>query len=185
VQVHGGMGFIEETGAAQHYRDARILPIYEGTTAIQANDLVFRKTLRDNGGAVRGLLAEIRQDMEAIASRGDDAAALATAVQKAADTSESALDGLLARANAPRDAAAAGVDFLMLLGYLCGGWQMTRAAAAAADNEAAGHGDPAFMKAKQATASAFIAYCLPEVAKLAAKMANGPEALAAIDPEYL
>ena len=59
LQVHGGMGFIEETGAAQHYRDARILPIYEGTTAIQANDLVFRKTLRDGGAAVRSLIAEI------------------------------------------------------------------------------------------------------------------------------
>ena len=66
VQVHGGMGFIEETGAAQHFRDARILPIYEGTTAIQANDLVFRKTLRDNGAAVRDLIAEIRSDMKDI-----------------------------------------------------------------------------------------------------------------------
>ena len=64
LQVHGGMGFIEETGAAQHYRDARILPIYEGTTAIQANDLVFRKTLRDGGAAVRSLIAEIRTDMD-------------------------------------------------------------------------------------------------------------------------
>ena len=63
LQVHGGMGFIEETGAAQHYRDARILPIYEGTTAIQANDLIFRKTLRDGGAAVRSLLSDIKADL--------------------------------------------------------------------------------------------------------------------------
>ena len=64
VQVHGGMGFIEETGIAQHYRDARILPIYEGTTAIQANDLVFRKTLRDNGKGITDLLDEINKEIE-------------------------------------------------------------------------------------------------------------------------
>lgn len=66
LQIHGGMGFIEETGAAQHYRDARILPIYEGTTAIQANDLVFRKTIRDNGAAVTALFDEINRDMSAL-----------------------------------------------------------------------------------------------------------------------
>ncbi len=68
VQVHGGMGFIEETGAAQHYRDARILPIYEGTTAIQANDLVFRKTLRDGGASIMALLDEMDKDMNGIAA---------------------------------------------------------------------------------------------------------------------
>ncbi|MDA7792274.1 acyl-CoA dehydrogenase [bacterium] len=185
VQVHGGMGFIEETGAAQHYRDARILPIYEGTTAIQANDLVFRKTLRDNGAAVRALLAEIADDMTSIAAKGADLAALANGVQAATTTALSALDTVLARANSPRSAAAGGVDFLMLLGYLAGGWQMARAAAAAAANEAAGHGDPAFMKAKQATARAYGAYCLPEVGKLAAKIDQGPDALATMSPDWL
>jgi hypothetical protein len=75
VQVHGGMGFIEETGAAQHFRDARILPIYEGTTAIQANDLVFRKTLRDNGAAVTTLFDEIEAEMQILAEHADDNAA--------------------------------------------------------------------------------------------------------------
>merc|ERR1711991_529546 len=72
VQVHGGMGFIEETGAAQHFRDARILPIYEGTTAIQANDLVFRKTLRDNGKAITELVEEINSEISEIANTGNE-----------------------------------------------------------------------------------------------------------------
>ena len=69
VQVHGGMGFIEETGAAQHYRDARILTIYEGTTAIQANDLIGRKTVRDGGATAQALLAQIDQTIAALAER--------------------------------------------------------------------------------------------------------------------
>ena len=185
VQVHGGMGFIEETGAAQHLRDARILPIYEGTTAIQANDLMFRKTLRDNGDAVRILLAEIRDDMGRIAGGGNGLAGIAGSVTAACDTAETVLDTVLARANAPRDAAASGTDFLMMLGYLTGGWQLARGAAAAARATADGEGDPAFMKAKQATAGAYMAYSLPEVGKMAARIAAGPEALAGMDPDWL
>jgi alkylation response protein AidB-like acyl-CoA dehydrogenase len=185
VQVHGGMGFIEETGAAQHLRDARILPIYEGTTAIQANDLIFRKTLRDNGDAVRILLAEIRDDMGRIAGGGNGVAGIAGSVTAACDTAETVLDTVLARANAPRDAAASGTDFLMMLGYLAGGWQLARGAAAAARATADGEGDPAFMKAKQATAGAYMAYSLPEVGKMAARIAAGPETLAAMDPAWL
>ena len=185
VQVHGGMGFIEETGAAQHLRDARILPIYEGTTAIQANDLIFRKTLRDNGDAVRVLLAEIRDDMGRIAGGGNGVAGLAGSVNAACNTAASVLDTMLARANAPRDAAASGTDFLMMLGYLAGGWQLARGAAAAAKASDAGEGDPAFMDAKQATAGAYMAYSLPEVGKMAARIAAGPEALAGMDPDWL
>ena len=185
LQVHGGMGFIEETGAAQHFRDARILPIYEGTTAIQANDLVFRKTLRDGGEAVRGLITEIRSDMDEITQSGNGVAATAGAVRAACDTAEGALDTVLARANSPRDAAASGTDFLMMLGYLSGGWQLARGAAAAAQAAAAGEGDPDFMAAKQATAGAYMAHSLPEVAKMAARIAGGPDALAAMNPDWL
>ncbi|MCH2553670.1 MAG: acyl-CoA dehydrogenase [SAR116 cluster bacterium] len=185
LQVHGGMGFIEETGAAQHYRDARILPIYEGTTAIQANDLVFRKTLRDGGAAVRSLIAEIRTDMDEIASGGNGVGATASAMRAACDTAEAALDTLLARANSPRDAAASGADFLMMLGYLSGGWQLARGAAAAARSAASGEGDPEFMAAKQATAGAYMAHSLPEVSKMAAKISSGPDALSAMNPDWL
>ena len=185
LQVHGGMGFIEETGAAQHYRDARILPIYEGTTAIQANDLVFRKTLRDGGAAVRSLIAEIRADMDEIASGGNGVGATASAMRAACDTAEAALDTLLARANWPRDAAASGADFLMMLGYLSGGWQLARGAAVAARSAASGEGDPEFMAAKQATAGAYMAHSLPEVSKMAAKILGGPDALSAINPDWL
>ena len=184
-QVHGGMGFIEETGAAQHYRDARILPIYEGTTAIQANDLVFRKTLRDGGAAVRSLIAEIRADMDEIASGGNGVGATASAMRAACDTAEAALDTLLARANSPRDAAASGADFLMMLGYLSGGWQLARGAAVAARSAASGKGDPEFMAAKQATAGAYMAHSLPEVSKMAAKISGGPDALSAMNPDWL
>ena len=185
LQVHGGMGFIEETGAAQHYRDARILPIYEGTTAIQANDLIFRKTLRDGGEGVRALLAEIRSDMDEIHGAGNGVSAHAGAVLAACDAAEGALDTLLARANSPRDAAASGTDFLMMLGYLSGGWQLARGAAAASQAKAAGEGDPDFMAAKQVTAGTYMAHSLPEVAKRAAKIAGGPDALAEMNPDWL
>ena len=117
----GGMGFIEETGAAQHYRDARILPIYEGTTAIQANDLVFRKTIRDNGAAVNSLFDEIDQDMAALETHPDAAiSAAAKSVIEANKTARTATAGIIGSANSPRRPAAAASNYLMLLGTLSG-----------------------------------------------------------------
>ncbi|NVK32154.1 MAG: acyl-CoA dehydrogenase [Gammaproteobacteria bacterium] len=114
VQVFGGMGFIEETGAAQFMRDARILTIYEGTTAIQANDLIFRKTLRDNGSAVKRLIADIRADARVSAL---DCKKLASACSEV----EGALSALL-RTEDKAAVSALGTDWIMALGYLCGGW---------------------------------------------------------------
>ena len=100
VQVHGGMGFIEETGAAQHYRDARILPIYEGTTAIQANDLVFRKTIRDEGQAVMSLLDDIVAEMNAISDHENDVVRRAAgSVISAVESAEEAVNHILSTSN--------------------------------------------------------------------------------------
>jgi len=171
------MGFIEETGAAQHYRDARILPIYEGTTAIQANDLIFRKTLRDQGETVRALFAEMTADMQAIDN--EMSAAMCEAITVAEDT----LDSLLAKANMPRKAAVGGVNWLMLLGYLCGGWLMVRAADTAASGAESFSSD--FRAAKSVTAQIYINHCLPHVGRLASAITAEDDPVLAMQAEWL
>ena len=123
--------------------------------------------------------------MNEISAVGNGVSGHAGAVLAACDSAEGALDTLLARANSPRDAAASGTDFLMMLGYLSGGWQLARGAAAAARATASGEGDPDFMAAKQATAGAYMANSLPEVAKRAARIAGGPDALSGMNPDWL
>ena len=186
VQIHGGMGFIEETGAAQHFRDARILPIYEGTTAIQANDLVFRKTLRDGGAAVGELFDEIDAEMQQLAAHTDktvvaNAGHVAHAVQAARD----ATAHILAAANEPRRPAVNGVNYLMLLGRLCGGWMMARASYKAAKLQSDASCNPSFMQAKLATARVFMTHHLPQVQALADVIMTGDDAVLAMDPDWL
>ena len=132
IQIHGGMGFIEETGAAQHYRDARILPIYEGTTAIQANDLLGRKVLRDGGETARQFAALI-EDTEAQLARGNASAqAIGASLAEARAGFEAALNWMLEIGRKEIDAGFAGsVPFLMLAGNLAAGWQLGRGALAA------------------------------------------------------
>jgi len=161
IQVHGGMGFIEETGAAQHYRDARILPIYEGTTAIQANDLVGRKTLRDGDAVARDLAARIERTEAELAQSGSSAA---SAVRRALETARQAFLAVVAHvASRGRDEAesvyAGSVPYLMLAGELVAGWQLGRALLAAERAAAAGE-RPAFMAAKVATAHFFAEHVL-------------------------
>jgi len=178
LQVHGGMGFIEETGAAQHYRDSRILPIYEGTTAIQANDLVFRKTLRDGGAAVRELLAEMQADLTGLD------ATLAEPMQRAITTTRDTLDFICARANDPRRAAVSSVDWLMLLGWLCGGWVMAKSGHVAGSGQADGF-SASFLEAKQVTARIYLHQCLPEIDALARVITSGGAPVLAMDPDWL
>lgn len=121
VQVHGGMGFIEATGVAQHFRDARILPIYEGTTGIQALDLIERKTLHDDGKAYADWLTEMRGDAARIADESPAYAALCLAFAHSLTQIESTIARLLKQ---PRLARYAAHDFLYLSGYTCGAWQM-------------------------------------------------------------
>ena len=125
VQVHGGMGFIEETGIAQQYRDARILPIYEGTTAIQSNDLVGRKVLRDGGQTAAGVFAAMRTQLDALsaaAAVNPVADRLVERTTRAIEAAERATAAILANAASPRDAYAVSVPYQELLATLVGGW---------------------------------------------------------------
>ena len=161
VQVHGGMGFIEETGAAQYYRDARILTIYEGTTAIQANDLVGRKTLRDGGATAKALARQVAATEAQLAGRPSDAArAMARRLKAAREAFEQVVDFIVAQGKGEPNAAFAGsVPYLMLAGNLMVGWQSARALMVAEDKLAAGE-DAAFMAAKAATARFYAEHLL-------------------------
>ncbi len=167
LQVHGGMGYIEETGAAQLYRDARILPIYEGTTAIQANDFIGRKILRDGGTVALGMVAQMRdttaQLRDAAGADGDDAPALSMMAQRldaAVSAYETALRHVLDTARAdPRSVYVGSVPLLMLAGTVHAGWQLARAALVSHRHQAAGSAT-AFHHRKFATAVFFCAQVL-------------------------
>ncbi len=165
VQVHGGMGYVEETGAAQHLRDARIAPIYEGTNGIQAADLVFRKTLRDEGAALRDMIARIRADLPGPQDRatGSVEAALARAV----DDLETALSVLITSGAEDAPAAAhAAQPFVKLCGHVIGGWCLARQARAASGLNGATEGD-LYLSTKIATAQFFADHLLPEASAAA------------------
>ncbi len=190
VQVHGGMGFIEETGAAQHYRDARILTIYEGTTAIQANDLVFRKTIRDNGTAVTSLIDEINSEMVLLIDHQYPAvAAAAKSIIEANDIARNVAANILGGANTPRRPATSGSNYLMLLGTLCGGWLMARSGAAAADALAKGEsgtiGSDDFMTIKVTSMQIYITHHLPKIFALARTITDGDSPILAMKPDWL
>ena len=153
VQVHGGMGFIEETGAAQYYRDAKILTIYEGTTAIQANDLVGRKTSRDGGQTAKALAAQVAQtEAELAASDSVDAQVMAQRLKAAREAFIEVVDYVAGNSKAhPNDVFAGSVPYLMLAGNLMAGWQLGRAMLVALTPQAQAQ-DAAFMAAKVTTA---------------------------------
>jgi hypothetical protein len=170
IQVHGGMGFIEETGAAQHLRDARITTIYEGTTAIQANDLIGRKIAREQGATARAVIAEMR----AVAAGLDgELADIGTRLSAAVDALEATVSWIVANFSAdPKSVHAGAVPFLHLFGIVAGGWQMGRAASIARERLAGGDLDP-FWTAKLATARFFADHYLTQTPGLAESVVGG------------
>lgn len=182
VQVHGGMGFIEETGAAQHYRDSRILPIYEGTTAIQANDFIGRKVLRDAGTVIQGLAPELGATVAKLRERAAQGGEHKAALTLIADRLEGGVKSVERAAmftlmNAQKDLPAVflgSVPFLMLSGYVLTGWQMARAALVAEKTLAEGNQDP-FLRRKLASSVFFASHLLPRANALAQSVADGLE----------
>jgi hypothetical protein len=184
IQVHGGMGYVEETGSAQHYRDARILTIYEGTTGIQGLDLAGRKTLADNGAALRELLDEIQATAEDM-SNAESLSGMGTSLKEAVQAGEEAMTWLLANAAQDRNAAGgASVNFMMLLGYVCGGWIMGKSALKEASLSESGNGDEAYLKAKQVTAQFYFDHLLPRSSSCLATIKAGSESMMALDVEH-
>ncbi|MFG6487131.1 acyl-CoA dehydrogenase [Roseateles sp. BYS78W] len=182
VQVHGGMGFIEETGAAQYYRDAKILTIYEGTTAIQANDLVGRKTARDGGQLARAIAGQIEVTEGELAKRDSAAArAMLKALRASREDYLAAVDFIAGSAKGNPNAAYAGsVPYLMLAGNLVAGWQLARALMAAEDALAT---DKAFMDAKIATARFYAEHILSRTASLRSAIVDGADSVTALELE--
>ncbi len=185
VQVHGGMGFIEETGAAQHYRDAKILTIYEGTTAIQANDLVGRKTVRDGGAVARALIAQIRDvERQLGEAQNADFTAIAQRLQEGSAALEQVVEYVVANIKTDVKAVFAGsVTYLKLAGIVLGGWQMARAALAAQKRLDAGEGDAAFYRAKIGTARFFADHILSQAPGLRTSIVDGAAGVLALEIE--
>jgi len=179
VQIFGGMGFIEETGAAQHYRDARIAPIYEGTNGIQAMDLVGRKLPQ---GRWKSLFADMRADFGLLTG---ETAGLAPYLEDALAALESATTWLAegGAAGGADDNAAGATPYLRMFGLTVGGWLLAKQAAAAAQRLAAGEGDPAFLRAKIVTARFFAEQFLPQATALLGPVTRGAETLFAIPEE--
>ncbi|MGV3569398.1 MAG: acyl-CoA dehydrogenase, partial [Ramlibacter sp.] len=184
VQVHGGMGFIEETGAAQHYRDAKILTIYEGTTAIQANDLVGRKTMRDGGQTARAIAAQVEQTERDLAAR--DSVAARAVHKRLAAAREAFLDVVAFVAQqgkaSPNAVFAGSVPYLMLAGNLVAGWQMARALLVAEDLLHKGQ-DAAFMHAKIATARFYADHLLARAPGVRDSIVEGADSVTALPLE--
>ena len=178
VQVHGGMGFIEETGAAQHLRDAKILTIYDGTTAIQANDLVGRKTARDGGRTAQAVCARIAETEDQLRACGTgDALAMARRLEAGRLALRDAIDFVASSARANPNAAYAGsVPYLVLTGIVISGWQMARALLKAQERLAGGD-DEAFMRAKIVTARFYADHILVRAPALRDTVVEGADSI--------
>jgi hypothetical protein len=181
VQVHGGMGFIEETGVAQYYRDAKILTIYEGTTAIQANDLVGRKTSRDGGQTAKRIASQIEVTEAALLKSGTaDALAVAKRLKAAREAFVDVVIFVASNTKASPNAVFSGsVPYLMLAGNVMAGWQMARGLLAAQEQLAAGT-DAAFMQAKITTARFYADHILSKAPGVRDSSVEGAESVTAL-----
>jgi len=185
IQVHGGMGYIEETGAAQYFRDARISTIYEGTTGIQAKDLLGRKIAHDKGLTAKALIGMMRATEKELANAEEEMLKAIHARFKAGiDALEQAVDWLAGHYASDVKAAAAGsVPFLMLLGIVSGGWQMARAALVAQKKLATGRGDTTFYQAKLGTARFYADHELTRAEGLKESIVSGAVGVLALSED--
>lgn len=172
IQVHGGMGFIEETGVAQHYRDARITAIYEGTNGIQANDLVGRKLMRDSGAGFTTLMSEMDSTLEALAANLGIVQSFVEYKEQLQKTAAFILEN--AGSNTRFEGAIA-YNFLMQMGYVCGAWYHLRSFKAAQIKLDAGEGDAQFYANKQLAAKFFINQLLPRATSYSDAVVAGAE----------
>ena len=185
IQIHGGMGYIEETGAAQHLRDARITTIYEGTTAIQSNDLVGRKMAREGGATAKLTIQAMRVvEAELAKSEGEDMAAIRSSLAAGIKAVEDCVDWIvLTYASDIKAVHAGSVPFLKLMGIVCGGWQMGRAALISQKKLAAKEGDASFYQAKIATARFYADHVLTQAAGLRNAIVRGAAGVMALSDE--
>jgi alkylation response protein AidB-like acyl-CoA dehydrogenase len=185
VQVHGGMGFIEETGAAQYLRDARILTIYEGTTAIQANDLVGRKTVRDGGRVAKAIAAQVAATESKLGASASVAArSMHKRLKAGREAFEQVVEFVVRESKANPNAVFAGaVTYVMLAGNVMAGWQMAQALLAAERELAGGAGDAGFLKAKVATARFYAEHLLSKAPGLRDAIVEGAESVTCLSPE--
>jgi hypothetical protein len=184
IQVYGGMGYIEETGVAQYYRDAKITQIYEGTNGIQAMDLVGRKLPMRAGGVYNDQVARMRATIAQLAEGGDDLAPIATELTAAVETLERATAWIFEQAGDPASVLAAATPYQRLFSVTVGGWLMARAALAAKARLDAG-ADDEFLRAKVVTARFFAQHLLPEVHGLLGAVTAGKDDLMALEPAAL
>jgi hypothetical protein len=186
VQIHGGMGFVEETGAAQFYRDARIAPIYEGTNGIQAMDLVGRKLSQDGGASAKALIAEMKATLREIGDlyTGKPVERFAAAIEAAQDATLWLLDRK-ADPDGAADVLAAADAYLKLMGDVIGGWMLARGALAAEARLAAGDGDPAWLEGKIALYEVYAANLLGHCSSRLAAIGQGGALLQRMTREAL
>jgi hypothetical protein len=187
LQIHGGMGFIEETGAAQYLRDARITPIYEGTTGIQANDLVGRKILRDGGQAAFDLIAAMSQlKVELSRSHNAHLAALARSLERGIQSLDQAVRFVVERGREHIHVAQAGAEpLLQLFGVVAGGWQLARGALAAERRLQQRQGDLQFYETRILTARFYADSVLPRASGLAHAVIHGADSILGLADEQL